>query len=140
MTDESAFIKSLNGCEPLAMWNVMLVWADWCEEDGKPLRAAALRWLVKKERHPYHHKVGNGMPAVWVWSFDLRQQKPYVLPQAVLDLEHGNVRNSRTLQNAFMFAITRLERVFKKRPDLLRRNQGTVTRGEQPGGKTRPAH
>lgn len=38
------------------------VTADWCEENGQPVRAGCLRWMARNRKRPYH---GKSAPACW---------------------------------------------------------------------------
>jgi uncharacterized protein (TIGR02996 family) len=43
-------------------WQVRGVFADWCEDNGKPELAECLRWMIRRQKRPYH---GSGTSFTW---------------------------------------------------------------------------
>lgn len=92
--------------------------ADWCEEQGDPDRAACLRWLARKGRFPFRYHAGAGLnvasPSLkegWYWW-------------AVDDPHYGRDWGHPDSCKLPRFAWTRLANPFDYTPSVFKHYEG----------------
>lgn len=72
LSDEAAFVRNLS--ENPGDFAAYLVFADWLQEQRRPVEADACRWLAQRERRPYQRS--DRKTYRWVWTREGRFDRP----------------------------------------------------------------